>query len=207
MSNNTKMGTKKAESGDETLTLYYSGKYKLTVFLNGYKKSKILTVKPFRTNTDELLDNNKSSSPNNESSSSSNDSSKKTMIFGQSDMVGKGNLVAQIQIDSVQKVDANNDMVTDISHNYEGMKQYVLVNYTVTAIKGTVPLDDFDGSELSVADSNGTIGTQSSNRDNGIPDTLTEGQNAQLRIGVGLKHDGINVTVGFNNLSWQGQIQ
>lgn len=73
------------------------------------------------------------------------------------------------------KVNPDDVSVTDISHNYSGMQQYVIVNYTVSSVKGDIPLDDFDESELSVADSNGTFGTQSSNRDNGVPDTLSEG--------------------------------
>ena len=191
-----KMGTKTANSGNETLTLYDAGKYKLTVYLNGDKESKTLTVKPLRVSTAELTGDTKS-----------NPTKSKALAFGKSDMVGNGDMVADMTVNSVQKVDPSDSMVVDVSSNYDGMQQYVIVNYTIKAIKGDIPLDDFDGSELSVTDSNGTIGTQSSNRDNGMPDTLSEGQSADLRIGVCLKHSGNDVTIKFNDLTWKGQIQ
>lgn len=191
-----KMGTKTANSGNETLTLFDAGKYKLTVYLNGNKESKTLTVKPLRISTTKLTGNTTSDS-----------TKSKALAFGKGDMVGNGDMVADVTVNSVQKVDPSDSMVVDVSSNYEGMQQYVIVDYTVSSIKGDIPLEDFDGSELSVADSNGTIGTQSSNRDNGTPDTLSEGQNADLRIGVGLKHTGNDVTIKFNNLTWKGQIQ
>jgi len=202
LSNNKKMGTKTANSGNEQLTLFDAGKYKLTVFLNGDKESKTLTVKPLKMNVNDLLKDSESSSKSDTSSNGS-----KPMAFGKGDMVGNSDMAADITVTSVQKVDPSDVSVTDISHNYSGMQQYVIVNYTVKSEKGDIPLDDFDGSELSVADSNGTIGTQSSNRDNGVPDTLSVGQSADLRIGVGLKHSGSDVTIGFNDLSWKGQIQ
>lgn len=179
----------------DTLQMIRAGKYKLTVYRDNEKESKDFTINPHET---------ASSESNNDSSSSS---SSKPMDFGKGDMVGNSDMVASITVNSVQKVDPDDVSVTDISHNYSGMQQYVIVNYTVSSVKGDIPLDDFDGSELSVADSNGTIGTQSSNRDNGVPDTLSEGQNANLRIGVGLKHSGNEVTVKFNDLTWKGQIQ
>lgn len=195
-----KLGTKKADSGNEELTLFDVGKYKLTVYFNGDKKSKIITVKPLRIKASELT--GESSSSKNKSESKS-----KAMNFGQGDMVGNGDMVASITVNSVQLVGPDDVSVTDVSHNYDGMQQYAIVNYTVKAIKVEIPLDDFDGSELSIADSNGTIGTQSSNRDPGTPDTLSEGQSADLRIGVGLKHSGNDITVKFNNLTWKGQAQ
>lgn len=174
----------------DTLGMIRAGRYKITVYKDGEKESKNFTIKPSVTN-----DSGKTSS------------SSKPMEFGKGDMVGNSDMVADVTVNSVQEVDASNDMVVDVSSNYDGMQQYVIVNYTVSSIKGNIPLDDFDGSELSVADSNGTIGTQSSNRDNGTPDTLSEGQSADLRIGVGLKHSGNDVTIKFNNLTWKGQIQ
>lgn len=185
-------GPKVAETGSVDMTLYNSGKFKIISYFNNQKISKKFTIHPYA---------DKKASTKSESSSS------KPMDFGKGDMVGNSDMVASITVNSVQKVDPSNDMVVDVSSNYSGMQQYVIVNYTVSSVKGDIPLDDFDGSELSVADSNGTIGTQSSNRDNGVPDTLSEGQNADLRIGVGLKHSGNEVTVKFNDLTWKGQIQ
>ena len=195
-----KLASSQAKTGHEGITMYTSGKYKLTVFDNGAKESKIITVKPLRIKASELTDDNSSTT-------TKTDSKSKAMNFGQGDMVGNGDMVASITVNSVQLVGADNDMVVDVSSNYDGMQQYAIVNYTVKAIKGEIPLDDFDGSELSIADSNGTIGTQSSNRDPGIPDTLSEGQSADLRIGVGLKHSGNDMTIKFNNLTWKGQAQ
>ncbi|WP_125772155.1 hypothetical protein [Companilactobacillus furfuricola] len=182
----------------ETLEMVRAGKYKITVYRDGEKESKGFTINPHETVNSES---------NNDSSSNISSSSSKSMAFGKGDMVGNSNMVATITVNSVQRVDPSNDMVVDVSSNYSGMQQYVIVNYTVSSVKGDIPLDDFDGSELSVADSNGTIGTQSSNRDNGVPDTLSEGQNVNLRIGVGLKHSGNEVTIKFNDLTWKGQIQ
>ena len=181
-------GPKVAETGSVNMTLYNSGEFKIISYFNNQKISKKFTIHPYV---------NKKASTKSESSSS------KPMDFGKGDMVGNSDMVASITVNSVQKVDPDDVSVTDISHNYSGMQQYVIVN----SVKGDIPLDDFDGSELSVADSNGTIGTQSSNRDNGVPDTLSKGQNADLRIGVGLKHSGNEVTVKFNDLIWKGQIQ
>lgn len=195
-----KLASSQAKTGHEGITMYTSGKYKLTVFDNGAKESKIITVKPLRIKASELTDDNSSTT-------TKTDSKSKAMNFGQGDMVGNGDMVASITVNSVQLVGADNDMVVDVSSNYDGMQQYAIVNYTVKAIKGEIPLDDFDGSELSIADSNGTIGTQSSNRDPGTPDTLSEGQSADLRIGVGLKHSGNDMTIKFNNLTWKGQAQ
>lgn len=195
-----KLGTQKANSGDEDLTLYDAGKYRLTVYFNGDKKSKIITVKPLRIKTSDLTDE---SSP----SSATSTSKSQAMSFGQGDMVGNGDMVASITVNSVQLVGPDDVSVTDVSHNYDDMQQYAIVNYTVKAIKSEIPLDDFDGSELSIADSDGTIGTQSSNRDPGTPETLSEGQSADLRVGVGLKHSGNDMTIKFNNLTWKGQAQ
>lgn len=174
----------------DELGMIRAGKYKLTVYRGNEKESKSFTVNPHKVSND-----------------NSNSNNTKPLAFGKGDMVGNTDMAATITVDSVQKVDPSNDMVVDVSSNYSGMQQYVIVNYTVSSVKGEIPLDDFDGSELSVADSNGTIGVQSSNRDNGVPDTLSEGQNANLRIGVGLKHSGNNVTIKFNDLTWKGQIQ
>lgn len=203
LSNNQNMGTNIADSGSETLTMYDAGKYKLTVYLNDQKESKTILVKKKMPANDAKPNNTKPSNTKSNNTKPSNT----VMSFGNSDMVGNGGMVADVKVNSVERVDPDNDMVTDISHNYDGMQQYIIVNYSVSSIRGTIPLDDFDGSELSVADSNGTIGTQSSNRDNGVPEELSEGQNADLRIGVGLKHSGNEVTVKFNNLTWKGQIQ
>lgn len=181
----------------DTLGMIRADKYKLTVYKDGQKESKYFTIKPRPI----------ANTSNNTTSYNDTSSNSKPMAFGKGDMVGNSDMAADITIKSVQKVDPSNDMVVDVSSNYSGMQQYVIVNYTVSSVKGDIPLDDFDGSELSVADSNGTIGIQSSNRDNGTPDTLSEGQNADLRIGVGLKHSGNDVTIKFNDLTWKGQIQ
>lgn len=192
ISDGTVYGPKVAKTGSVDITLYNSGKFKIISYFNSQRISKKFTIHPY---------------VDKETSTKSESSSSKPMDFGKGDMVGNSDMVASITVKSVQKVDPDDVSVTDISHNYSGMQQYVIVNYTVNSVKGDIPLDDFDGSELSVADSNGTIGTQSSNRDNGIPETLSEGQNADLRIGVGLKHAGNEVTIKFNDLTWKGQIQ
>lgn len=193
LSDNAVYGPKVAKSGTVNMTLYSSGLFKLVSYSDKERIAKKFIIHPYK-------------SQNNESNTKDfqND---KSMSFGQSDMVGNSDIVAEITINSVQKVDPSDVSVVDVSSNYSGMEQYVIVNYTVKSIKGDIPLDDFDGSELSVADANGTIGTQSSNRDNGIPDILSENQNADLRIGVGLKHSGNDITVKFNDLTWKGQIQ
>lgn len=196
----------KADTGKVVLVVHYPGKYKITVSDGRYSKSKTFSVKK---GTVEIINKvthseDKNSEPDDDEAE--DDSSKSEMAFGIAAIVGNDDMVADITVNSVQRVSPDDVSVTDISHNYEGMQQYVIVNYHVSAIKGDITMDDFDGSELSVADSNGTIGTASSNRDNGIPDTLSQGQNADLRIGIGLKHTGDNVTVTFNDSVWKGQI-
>lgn len=101
---------------------------------------------------------------------------KKTKKFGQTVNLINGNRIIQMQVESVKNVDPNEVMVTDISHNETDKQQFVIVSYKVTAEKGEINLDQFDGSELSIADSTGEIGTQSSNRDNGTPKNLAQGQ-------------------------------
>ncbi|WP_125708231.1 hypothetical protein [Companilactobacillus zhongbaensis] len=209
LSTGKNMGSNKAKTGNETLTFYDAGKYKLTVFLNGQKQSKKLRIKPknikqkhARTiSKEEYFDENTDDTQLDEAEDSA-----KVLSFGDEDMLSNDGMVIGIKVNSVQRVDPNDVSVTDISHNYDNMKQYVILNYTITAIKGTIPLDDFDGYNFTVADSNGTIGTSSSNRDPGTPDSLSEGQNANLRIGIGLEHDGDDVSIVFNDIQWQGMI-
>ncbi|WP_246005588.1 Ltp family lipoprotein [Companilactobacillus insicii] len=74
LDSDTKMGTSKASSGDEELTLYYAGKYRLTVYLNGVKKSKTLVVKPLTLTDKELA---KGMKKNNSSTTNANDNNTK----------------------------------------------------------------------------------------------------------------------------------
>ncbi len=198
----------KTSTGHEGITIYNPGKYKLVVNNGDLKKSRILTVT--ESNASSVSTSKEDSSNVDQKDTSEEDGNskpeKKELSFGTSTFFYDGDAIAEVKVNSVQTVDPNYDMVTDISHNYSGMEQYVVVNYTVSALKGDVDLDDFDGSELAVADSNGTIGTASSNRDPGSPDSLSEGQNADLRIGIGLKHTGNDVTVSLLKTMWRGQI-
>src|SRR5699024_11210378 len=124
-------GPKVAETGSVDMTLYNSGKFKIISYFNNQKISKKFTIHPYA---------DKKASTKSESSSS------KPMDFGKGDMVGNSNMAATITVNSVQKVDPDDVSVTDISHNYSGMQQYVIVNYTVSSVKGDIPLYDFDGS-------------------------------------------------------------
>lgn len=119
-----KLGTKKADSGNEELTLFDVGKYKLTVYFNGDKKSKIITVKPLRIKASELT--GESSSSKNKSESKS-----KAMNFGQGDMVGNGDMVANRDITSYpdqgtvitsdgQQIDAALNTVKGYKENFGG---------------------------------------------------------------------------------------
>lgn len=111
-----------------------------------------------------------------------------------------------MQVESVKNVDPNETMVTDISHNEADKKQFVIVSYKITAEKGSIDLNQFDGSELSIADATGEIGTQSSNRDSGVPKTLAQGQSITLHIGAGFKNKGNTATVKFSGNTWSGNI-
>lgn len=142
-----------------------------------------------------------------ESEDETKESTDKSLKFGESATVSKGDAVATLTIDSVQKVDPNESMVTDISHNYDGLSQYVIINYTVNSKQGSFDTFDFDGSELGITDAAETTGISSSNRDPGTPDTLSEGQTAKLRIGYGLRDSGDTINISFAGNKWQGTIQ
>lgn len=148
----------------------------------------------------------KSSKIKNNSSDNSVNNKKVNLQFGQTADLINGDKIIQMQVETVKNVDPNDSMVTDISHNYPNAKQFVIVTYKVTAEKGDIDLNQFDGSELLIADATGEIGTQSSNRDNGIPQSLSQGQNITLRIGVGFNNTGNTSTVKFLGNTWSGNI-
>ncbi|MFT8724951.1 MAG: hypothetical protein ABF874_06315 [Liquorilactobacillus nagelii] len=185
--NNKKLfGPKSTNNGNVDITVSGSGDYKIKIMKNGASKTKKLHVQPYT---------NKSTSKT------------KTLSFGNTGLVTDGNNIVSVQVNSAQKVDANNDMVTDISHNISGDKTFCIVTYKVSVEKGNISLDDFDGSEFTFLDDDSTTGDISSNRDNGIPDSLSKGENSILRIGIGLKNQSNGLTVKFGNLVWKGSIQ
>lgn len=126
--------------------------------------------------------------------------------FGKSQVLTNGNQKVSMTVTSVQAVGSDDLMVTDVSHNYDGLKKYVIVNYKVKALSNNVNLDQFDGSELKVLDSKKESGVMSSNRDSGTPDKLSKGETANLRIGVGFHHNGDTATVGMGNEEWTGTV-
>lgn len=178
--------------------------YNLTnMFIDKYFK----TSKSKKNKTNNFEKNNKSNTNLSSDESTGNEKNKKVDLqFGQTVNLINGNRIIQMQVESVKNVDPNEVMVTDISHNETDKQQFVIVSYKVTAEKGEINLDQFDGSELSIADSTGEIGTQSSNRDNGTPKNLAQGQSITLRIGVGFKNKGNTAIVQFSGNTWSGNI-
>lgn len=126
--------------------------------------------------------------------------------FGKSRILTNGDQKVSMTVTSVQTVGSDDSMVVDVSHNYDGLKQYAIINYKVKALSNDIDLDQFDGSELKVLDSKKESGVMSSNRDSGTPDKLSKGETANLRIGVGFYHNGNTATVGMGNEEWTGTI-
>lgn len=169
------------KTGEATLTLNSSGHYRLEVTKDGVIKDKDFTVKDSKAKSE-------------------------TLSFGKSDYLGSGNEIVEITVNSVKQVDSEDSMVVDVSSNDPDTKQFAIVSYTIKAIKGDISLEDFDGSNLTIADSKNTIGSISSNRDNGVPDTLSKGQSVTLRIGVGFNNPSNTATVKFGDDTWTGNI-
>jgi hypothetical protein len=110
-------------------------------------------------------------------------------------------------ITGVKQVGADDDLVTDVSHNYKDTKEYVVVSYKVTALSNKVSIDDFDGGELSLFDNKHESSIVSSNRDgNYSTNDLHKGETQDMRIGFGMKHKGSTVTIHFANQTWKGKI-
>ena len=176
--------------------------YNLTnMFIDKYFK----TSKSKKNKTNNFEKNNKSDTNLSSDNSTGNEKTKR-LIYNLDKQSINGNRIIQMQVESVKNVDPNEVMVTEISNNETDKQQFVIVSYKVTAEKGEINLDQFDGSELSIADSTGEIGTQSSNRDNGTPKNLAQGQSITLRIGVGFKNKGNTATVQFSGNTWSGNI-
>lgn len=183
------------KTGNATLTLNSAGHYRLEV-----KKNSIVKDKDFVIKSTSVAKSDDASSEESSSDSSA------TLAFGKSEMLKNGDSIVEITVNSVDQVSADDSMVVDISSNESDKKQFVIVSYTIKAIKGTLTTDDFDGSNLSIADSQNSVGSTSSNRDNGTPDELKTGQSIKLRIGAGFEHTGDKATVSFGNSTWSGSI-
>lgn len=149
---------------------------------------------------------NESSSNTSESKNSTSEITSTTNKFGQSVNLTKGKQKAKMVIQNVKVVDPNDDLVTDISHNYKETHQYVIVTYKVTALSNKINLSDFDGSNLSVYDSKGQSSIASSNRDSVTPDELHKGETQVMKIGVGLRAKSSKVTIHFGDETWKGKI-
>lgn len=191
--NNAQIGkTYTTKTGNATLTLNSAGHYRLEV-----KKDDKVKDKDFVIKSEKKVES---------SSSEKTESSDTTMAFGKSVMLKSGSTIIELTVNSVNQVSADDSIVVDISSNESDKKQFVIVSYTLKAIKGTITTDDFDGSNLSIADSQNSIGSTSSNRDNGIPDEVKTGQSIKLRIGAGFEHTGDTATVSFGDNTWSGNI-
>lgn len=191
---NSQIGkTYTTKTGNASLTLFDPGHYRLEVKKGDTVKDKDFVIKGNAKQTSE--DETKSS-----------ESSEAKLSFGKPALLGDGENVAELTINSVDQVSPGEDMVVDISSNESDKKQFVIVSYTLKAIKGDITVDDFDGSNLSIADSQNQIGSTSSNRDNGIPEELKEGQSIKLRIGAGFVNSGDTSTIVFGNDTWTGNI-
>ena len=147
--------------------------------------------------------NSLNTSGNKDSSSNVSDATNK---FGQPVTLSKGKQKAKMVIQSVKVVDPDDDLVTDVSHNYKETHQYVIVTYQVTALSNKISLDDFDGSNLSVYDSKGQSSIASSNRDSVTPEELHRGETQIMKIGVGLRSKSSKVTIHFGDETWKGNV-
>lgn len=112
----------------------------------------------------------------------------------------------KMTIQSVKQVNPNENMVTDISHNYKQTHQYVIVTYKIKAISNKVNLNDFDGSNLAIYDSKHQSSIASSNRDSVTPKYLHKGEIQVMEIGEGLRTQSSNVTIHFANETWKGPV-
>ncbi len=170
------------KTGSATLTLNSPGHYQLEVTKDNIVNKKNFVVKPAKVKE-----------------------KVQKLSFGKSTLLGNDSEVVEMSVDSVDQVSSDDSMVVDVSSNESNMKQFVIVTYTIKAVKGTIDLNDFDGSELDVYDSKDTAGSASSNRDD-TPDTLHKGQSAKLRIGFGLHNSSDTATVAFGDNMWTGNI-
>ena len=129
-----------------------------------------------------------------------------TYKFGQSVTLAKGDQKAKMVIQSVTTVDPDDNLVTDISHNYKDTHQYVVVTYKITAISNKVDLNAFDGSNVSVYDSKGQSSITSSNRDSVTPKELHKGETQVMKIGVGLRTKSSKITIHYGDDTWKGKV-
>lgn len=146
--------------------------------------------------------------PTSSSTSSSGQSNDSVHSFNKSAILSNSENGQKIRmtVQSVQQVDPDDLLVTDISHNYKQTHQYVVVTYKVTALSSKVDLDTFDGSNLSVYDGKGQSSITSSNRDSVTPNKLHKGETQVMEIGEGLRNKSSQVTVHFSNETWKGAI-
>jgi len=178
------------KTGNATLTLQDAGHYTLEVKKGDVVKDKSFTITSTSTKKE----------------SSADSSSASTLAFGKSTMLKNGSTIVEITVNSVDQVSADDSMVADISSNQSDKKQFVIVSYTIKAIQGTITTDDFDGANLSIADSKNSIGSTSSNRDPGVPDEIKTGQSIKMRIGSGFENNGDTASVSFGDNIWTGNI-
>lgn len=147
------------------------------------------------------------SKANSSSASAQSSSVEKSVPFGTSKAMGNGSMAATVTMVSAQQVDPNEAGVTDLSHNYPNLKQFVMVTYKVTALTDSIPTDTFDGANFSYVDDQGSMGQTSSNRDPGTAESIDKGQSVTLRIGVGLENQSSNLKVEIGNVTFEGAIQ
>lgn len=148
--------------------------------------------------------NNKSKTTNDTASSAKVTES--VNKFGQNVLLSKGDQKARMVIQSVKVVDPDDNLVTDISHNYKDTHQYVIVTYKVTAVSNKINLDAFDGSNLSLYDSKGQSSVPSSNRESVTPNQLHKGETQVMKMGFGLRAKSSKVTIHYGDETWKGKI-
>lgn len=147
------------------------------------------------------------SKANSSSASAQSSSVEKSVPFGTAKAMGNGSMAATVTMISAQQADPNEAGVTDLSHNYPNLKQFIIVTYKVTALTDSIPTDSFDGANFSYVDDQGTMGQTSSNRDPGTAESISKGQSVNLRIGIGLENQSSNLKVEIGNVTFEGAIQ
>ncbi|ATO43377.1 hypothetical protein [Loigolactobacillus coryniformis] len=172
--------------------------------LGDHKKTLIVSVYPPQVSLANSV--SKALDSDNDSTSESSSSSK-TVPFGTVNAMGNGSMAANLTMISAQQADPNDASVTDLSHNYPNLKQFVIVTYKVEALSDSIPTDTVDGAYFSYVDDQGSMGQTSSNRDPGTAESINKGQSITLRIGVGLENVSKTIEVQSGNVTFKGDIQ
>ena len=145
------------------------------------------------------------------SSSSASESSSASPVVqhlkvGQSATLTNGDKKVKITVTGMRQADPNDALVTDISHNYKRVKQFVVYNYKVEALSNNIDPSTFDGSNLKLMDSKKETGIVSSNRDSIAPDKINKGESVNMSIGVGFYNAGSKAYIGVGNELWSGDL-